>query len=130
MAEARIIKRNAEVITYRVFGKHIYGNLYGCDSRLLSDPRYLREVVKEAARQGNMTLLDIKLWRIHPGVSIIGVVLESHITIHTWPEHSFAAVDVYSCGEHTSPEVAFKYIVKALRAKRYEYGVADRSYIE
>ena len=130
MAEVRIINGGAEAVTYKVFGKHVYGNLYGCDPELLSDPTYLRRVVIEAARRSNMTLLDIKTWRIDPGVSIVGIVLESHITIHTWPEHSFAAVDVYSCGEHTSPEAAFKYIVKALKAKRYEYGVADRSYIE
>ncbi|MCD6324097.1 MAG: adenosylmethionine decarboxylase [Desulfurococcales archaeon] len=115
---------------YKVFGKHVYGNLYGCDEKLLSDSEYLREVVSEAARVGNMTLLDIRVWRIEPGVSIVGIVLESHITIHTWPEHGFAAVDVYSCGEHTNPEAAFKYIVKALKAKRYEYEVADRSYID
>jgi len=130
MAEVRVIEKDAEALTYRVFGKHVYGNLYGCDPKLLSDSEYLREVVKKAAKIGNMTLLDIKIWRIYPGVSIVGVVLESHITIHTWPEHSFAAVDVYSCGEHTNPEVAFKYIVKALKARKYEYGIADRSYIE
>ncbi len=130
MAQVRLVEKAAKMQGYKVFGKHVYGNLYGCDPRLLSDPDYLKEVVTEAARLGNMTLLDVKIWYISPGVSVVGVILESHITIHTWPEHGFATVDVYSCGEHTDPEAAFNYIVKALRAKRFEYEVTDRSYIE
>ena len=130
MAQLEIVRKLGGTRRYKVFGKHIYGNLYGCDSSLLSDVEYLKKVVTEAAARGNMTLLDVKTWRIHPGVSIVGVILESHITIHTWPEHSFATVDVYSCGEHTKPEVAFDFIVKALKARRYEYEISDRSYIE
>ncbi len=131
MTQAGISRRAmAGIVGYKVFGKHVYGNLYGCDEKTLSDPDYLRSVVSEAAKVGNMTLLDIRVWRIDPGVSIVGIVLESHITIHTWPEHGFAAVDVYSCGEHTNPEAAFKYIVEALKARKYEYEVADRSYID
>ncbi len=130
MAQLEIVRKLGGMRRYKVFGKHIYGNLYGCDSSLLSDVEYLKKVVTEAAARGNMTLLDVKSWRIDPGVSVVGVILESHITIHTWPEHSFATVDVYSCGEHTKPEVAFDFIVKALKARRYEYEVSDRSYIE
>ena len=112
---------------FKVFGKHVYGNLYECDSSILSDANKLRDIVIKAAQIGNMTLLDIKYWVINPGVSIVAVILESHITIHTWPEYRFATVDVYSCGKHTRPEEAFKYIVRALKAKRYEYRVVDRS---
>ncbi len=112
---------------YRVYGKHVYGNLFDCDPEVLSDPRRLKEIVEEAAGVGNMTLLDIKYWVISPGVSIVAIILESHISIHTWPEHRFATVDVYSCGEHTKPEEAFNYIVKALKAGRYEVFVGDRS---
>ncbi len=119
-----------KVVRYRVYGKHVYGNLYGCDERILSDPAALRRIVEAAARHGNMTLLDIRYWKIDPGVSIVGIILESHITIHTWPEHRFATVDVYSCGSHTDPVKAFNYIVKALKAERVEYEISDRSYIE
>jgi len=111
-----------------VFGKHIVGNLYECDVDKLSDLAYLVHVVKEAAKIGNMTLLDIKSWKIGKGVSVVGIVLESHISIHTWPEYGFATVDVYSCGSHTDPEEAFNYIVKSLNAKRIEKKVFLRNY--
>ncbi|MEL9929748.1 MAG: adenosylmethionine decarboxylase [Sulfolobales archaeon] len=113
----------------RVVGRQVYGNLYGCDPQLLSDLGYLERVVRKAAEVGGMKLLDVKAWKIGLGVSIVGIILESHISIHTWPEYSFATVDVYSCGEHTDPEKAFEYIVSALKASKVEKGFADRSLI-
>lgn len=113
-----------------VYGKHVYGSLYGCRYEPLADPEFLKNVVIEAARVGNMTLLDVKAWHIKPGVSVLAVILESHIALHTWPEYGFATVDVYSCGTHSKPEEAFKYIVQALGPKRFEYTVADRSYLQ
>ncbi len=113
----------------RVWGKHVYGNAMGCRKEYLMDEQYLRRVVREAVEIGRMTLLDLKSWRIGLGVSVVAVVLESHVTIHTWPEHDFATIDVYSCGKHTDPERAFEYIVKKLEARRVVKGSIDRSYI-
>ena len=118
-------KREAEKV--KVYGKHIYGNLYNCNKRKLSNPEFLKKVIEEAARVGNMTLLDIRAWKIGEGVSAVGIVLESHITIHTWPEFDFATADVYSCGAHTDPERAFAYVVRALEAKKVVRGGVDRS---
>lgn len=112
-----------------VIGKHVYGNLYGCKANSLRDARFLERVVLEAARIGRMTVLDVKSWKIGEGVSVIAVILESHIAIHTWPEYSFATVDVYSCGEHSDPEAAFAYISKALEARDVVRGYVDRSLI-
>ncbi len=111
----------------RVYGKHVYGNLYDCDPAILRDEERLRDIIVKAAEIGNMTLLDVRSWKIGEGVSIVAIVLESHITLHTWPEYGFATLDVYSCGMHTDPEAAFDYIVKMLRPRRVEKGVADRS---
>ncbi len=111
----------------RVYGKHVYGNLYDCDVEVLKDEERLRQITIKAAEVGNMTLLDVKSWKIGEGVSVVAIVLESHIAIHTWPEYGFATVDVYSCGLHTDPEAAFDYIVRMLRPRRVQKGVADRS---
>ncbi|BDB97374.1 MAG: adenosylmethionine decarboxylase [Saccharolobus sp.] len=111
----------------KVVGKQVYGSLYECEEEILKDSRKLEQIIKEAAEAGNMNLLDIKSWKIGDGVSIVAIVLESHITIHTWPEYRFATVDVYSCGAHTDPYKAFMYIVNKLGAKRYTINEADRS---
>lgn len=111
----------------KVVGKQVYGSLYECEEEILKDSSKLEQIIKEAAEAGNMNLLDIKSWKIGDGVSIVAIVLESHITIHTWPEYRFATVDVYSCGAHTDPYKAFMYIVNKLGAKRYTINEADRS---
>lgn len=115
------------VSTPKVVGRQVYGSLYECDKEILKDREKLEDIVKEASKVGNMTLLDIKSWKIGDGVSVVAIVLESHITIHTWPEYNFATVDVYSCGAHTDPYKAFMYVVNELKAKKYTVNEADRS---
>ncbi len=129
LSETKDIIREELIKRPRVVGKHVFGDLYGCEPDLLSDPVYLENIVREASMIGNMNLLEIKSWKIGLGVSVIGIVLESHISIHTWPEYQYATVDVYSCGAHTDPEKAFDFIVKALRAERVEKRSVDRSLI-
>ncbi len=111
----------------KVIGREVFGNLYDCDADVLRDDERLKEIAVEATKVGNMTLLDVKAWKIGEGVSVVAIVLESHVTIHTWPEHNFATVDVYSCGSHTDPKRAFYYIVEQLKAKRFNVREADRS---
>jgi len=115
------------ISTPKVVGKQVYGSLYECDPNILKDKEALEKIVKDAVTIGNMTLLDIKSWKIGDGVSVVAIVLESHVTIHTWPEYNFATVDVYSCGAHTDPKRAFQYIVEQLKAKKYTMNEADRS---
>lgn len=117
-----------------VVGHHVFGELYGVERRLLEDEQYLRQVVIEAARVAKAHLVSINSWRFtggdKGGVSVIGLVLESHIAIHTWPEYQYATVDVYTCGDHTDPVSAFYKIVEMLRPTRYTINYADRSYSE
>lgn len=112
---------------YRVFGKHVYGELYDCKNDYLTNIEYLINTVREAIYKGGFTLLDIKAWKINPGISVVGIVLESHVAIHTWPEYSFATVDVYTCGFKGDPYKTFIYIVEKLDAKRYTIKFSDRS---
>ncbi len=112
----------------KVIGRHVYGNLKGCrNDEALRDPATIEDILRKAGEEGGMTILDVKSWKIGEGVSAVAIVLESHITIHTWPEYRFATVDVYSCGAHTDPYRAFEYIVKVLQPDDVTMGSADRS---
>ncbi len=115
----------------KVVGKHVYGNLYGVDPKLLYDEPLLRRVIVEAAEKANARVIDVRSWKfVHgdkEGVSVIALVIESHIAIHTWPVYKFATVDVYTCGDKSEPEKAFLYIVSVLKPERYTMHYADRS---
>lgn len=115
-----------------VVGKHVYGELYGIDGATLQEVEKLRKIVIEAAHIANMHLVEVNSWKFtggdKEGVSVIALVLESHIAIHTWPRYNFATVDVYTCGEHSDPMAAFRYIVSQLSPKRFTVNYSDRSY--
>lgn len=122
-----VIKEKGKGGRCRVFGRHVYGELYECNPDFLTSIEYLMNIVKEAVNKGGFTLFDLKAWKIDPGVSIVGIILESHIAIHTWPEYSFATVDVYTCGYKGDPFIAFLHIVEKLEAKKYNIKFSDRS---
>ncbi len=113
-----------------IVGKHVYANLYGVPVELVGNEGYLRETVVKAAELANMTLLDIETYRLggrKGGVSVIALVLESHIAIHTWPNYHYATVDVYTCGAKSDPWKAFEYILDRLKPADYTVNYADRT---
>lgn len=114
----------------QVVGKHVYGNLYECDVGALSDEEFLRRIVLEAVKLSRCTLHELKSWKFGGGmggVSVIALVTESHIALHTWVEYRYATVDVYTCGRNSDPHVAFDYIVSQLKPKEYTKYYTDRS---
>ncbi|NPA85121.1 MAG: adenosylmethionine decarboxylase [Crenarchaeota archaeon] len=114
----------------RIVGRHVYGNLYGVEPSKLWDEDFLRELVREAAEIANMKVVELRSWKFtgyHGGVSVMALVLESHITIHTWPDYEYATVDVYTCGEKGDPWRAFHLIVEKLQPEDYTVHFSDRS---
>lgn len=74
----------------------------------------------EAAQRAHATIVDVVFHQFNPyGISGVVVIAESHLTIHTWPEYRFAAIDVFTCGETLNPEIAAEYLVKEFGAKRH-----------
>ena len=112
-----------------VYGIHVYGNLRRCNPEILKSEEKLRKIVENAAKIGNMTLISITSHKFghDSGVSVIAIVAESHISIHTWPEYEYATVDVYTCGANSRPIQSFLYIARALEARNVEVYVNDRS---
>ena len=99
-------------------GYHYIVEASGCNSEILSDPARLREILVNAAKAAGMDVRSIYFYKFSPtGVSGIVIVSESHISIHTWPEHGYAAIDVYVCGSSSNPEKALEEILKKVGAK-------------
>ncbi|MGC8587061.1 MAG: adenosylmethionine decarboxylase [Candidatus Micrarchaeia archaeon] len=118
----------------RVIGKHVYGNMHGLDPALLVDAERLEDIVRGAAKTGKMHLIEIMKYQFsnkespdYGGVSIIALIAESHIALHTWPESNYATIDIYSCGEDSDPKMAFNYIIGEMKPVSYKQHYADRS---
>ena len=92
-------------------GKHLILDLKQCDKALLNDIDYVKECMLEAARTIGATIVDETFHKFKPlGVTGVVAIAESHLTIHTWPEYSYAAVDIFSCSETFKPQKAAAFL--------------------
>lgn len=102
-------------------GKHCILELYGCDADKLNDESFIRTTIATAAREAGATVLQLISHHFQPqGVTGLVLLAESHLSIHTWPESGYAAVDVFTCGDHTMPDRACLALVQALGADDYK----------
>jgi S-adenosylmethionine decarboxylase len=80
-------------------GMHLILELW--QASRLDDPKYIADVLERAAKAASATVLHTHMHHFTPngGVSGVVVLAESHISIHTWPERSYAAIDIFMCGQ-------------------------------
>lgn len=101
--------------------------LFDCPSTILDDETIIDESIREAARRASTTLVHQESRRFEPqGVTAFALLAESHISIHTWPELGYAAVDVFTCGNRAMPQKACSYLATALQAGHHSVRKMDR----
>ena len=112
-------------------GRHLLLDLKDCDKEVLNDLDFLKQCLHEAAIQCGATVVGESFYQFFPrGVSGVVNIAESHISIHTWPEYSYAAVDVFTCGDDVKPEEAAKLIIQQLQSKNHSSIELRRGMIE
>ncbi len=103
----------------KILGRHLVVEYSECDKLKLNDARYLEDAMNEAVRKSGATIVRSVFHRYNPqGVSGVVVIAESHISIHTWPEYGYAAVDFFTCGESVDPYKAHAYMKEMLAARQ------------
>ncbi len=102
----------------KALGRHIVCELSGCDPQALSDVDGIHAMMISAAKAARATIMESAFHRFEPqGVSGTVILAESHLSIHTWPEKGYAAMDFYTCGDHTDPWMACQTAADALQAR-------------
>ncbi|MBE3596368.1 MAG: adenosylmethionine decarboxylase [Hydrogenibacillus sp.] len=105
--------------TFSTFGRHIAVDVWGVDAERLNDVEWLSEQLVEAAEKSGATILGVQSKAFEPqGATVLVLLSESHISIHTYPEHGFAAIDCYTCGETVDPERAAAHLLDVLKPKK------------
>ena len=98
-------------------GTHCIAELTGCPSTILDDVDALKAAMREAIDVAGATLLHMTSHQFTPsGVTVLALLAESHMSIHTWPQRGYAAVDLFTCGWRTSPRVACEHLAAAIGA--------------
>ena len=108
--------------------KHFLLELYRCDFDKLNDESFLRCTLSNAAKLANATVLNLISNKFEPqGVTAIALLSESHLSIHTWPEAHYSAVDIFTCGQNMKPDISCKYLIETLMAKEHLLRVISRN---
>ena len=106
-------------------GRHILAELGGCDAARLADLSLVESSMLDAARISGATIVTYSFHHFADqdggqGVSGAVIIAESHLAIHTWPEHRFAAVDFFTCGKGVDVRKALDHLKEAFSAKTEE----------
>ena len=108
--------------------KHLLLELYRCDYEKLNDESFLRCSLNRAAKLAKATVLNLISNKFEPhGVTAIALLAESHISIHTWPESCYSAIDIFTCGQNMIPELASQYLIGVLKAQEHYLRVIERN---
>jgi S-adenosylmethionine decarboxylase len=108
--------------------KHLLLELYGCNYGKLNDESFLRCSLNRAAKLAKATVLNLISNKFEPqGVTAIALLAESHISIHTWPESNYSAVDIFTCGQTMKPELASQYLIETLKAEEHFLRIIKRN---
>jgi S-adenosylmethionine decarboxylase proenzyme len=101
-------------------GRQILVEFYQCDAEKLNDQKHIASAMREAALRSGATIVEDVFHLFNPhGISGVVVIAESHLSIHTWPEYGYAAVDLFTCGDEIIPERAFEHLKDQLGAGNY-----------
>jgi len=101
-------------------GTHLLADLFGCTG--LDDIGRVEAALRGAVAASGATLMELRLHGFGAGQGVTGFALlaESHISIHTWPERDYAAVDIFLCGRRHDLDAALAAFATGLGAERYE----------
>jgi S-adenosylmethionine decarboxylase len=108
-------------------GSHLLIELYGCDGTALETEAFVGEAMREAAVESKATVVAQSFHEFKPyGVSGAVIIQESHYTIHTWPEHKYAAVDLFYCGGTVLVHKAVDVLRERFKPSRIKFLVVRR----
>ncbi|MCP4502296.1 MAG: adenosylmethionine decarboxylase [Deltaproteobacteria bacterium] len=114
----------------QIMGHHALLDVYGCDTDLLNDLDRLKVIFHDTAVRLKCTVVQEVFHRFAPqGVSGVVVIAESHLSVHTWPELGYAAIDLYTCGDPSHLDEMPEILKKALGAERLEFKKHARGFL-
>ncbi len=114
-------------MSFSTFGRHVAMDAWGVDFDLLNDAQCLEIHLKEAAKACGATVLSTQAHEFEPqGATVLVMLSESHLSIHTYPEKGFAALDCYTCGHTIDPMIAIEYMLNVLQPTQTFHKVLRR----
>ena len=104
----------------QALGRHLLLELWGCNQNI-NDPSSVRRALVDSVEAIGATLLDVNVHTFSPyGVTGVAVLAESHMSLHSWPEHGYLAVDIFTCGNSARPREAMNVLHTVFEPEKIE----------
>lgn len=108
-------------------GLHIIAELYGVDPAKISFVEEVASTVERIVQEANLTRIESFYHQFEPhGVTGIVLLAESHVSLHTWPEHGMVNLDIFTCGDPEKAKKAFELFLDAFQPRNYRHIQLDR----
>ena len=113
--------------TTGIKGYHILADLWGCPPEKVNEAGRLEEILTETTNKVGFRVVGKSFYQFTPNGATGVILLEtSHISVHSWPEFDFVALDVYSCSGKTKAKKAISYLVEALNPEEVQIREVER----
>ncbi len=108
-------------------GSHLLIEMFGCRGEMLMYEQIVGKAMRDAAIESQATVVEQSFHEFKPyGVSGAVIIQESHYTIHTWPEHGYAAIDLFYCGGTVRVHRALEVLRERFQPERIKFLVVRR----
>lgn len=115
--EIKNFSQDAKSKTKKYTGVHLIAEFWY--PKIIEDSRIIKKILFETAKKANNTPLKFAFHKFSPqGFSAFLLLAESHISLHSWPELNYLAIDIFSCGEKAFPKKALEYLKELFQPKK------------
>lgn len=129
LAESKLSNAKVPYLAFKQLGNHIIAEFRGCTN--LNNREGLETILREAALAAHATVLSVTTHQFEPvGVTGVAVLQESHISVHTWPEYEYAAVDIFTCGKHVIIDNALEVLITFFEPTTISKLYVDRGFTD
>jgi len=111
------------------FGSHFIIELVNCSPDRLKRVKDVKQIMRQVIQKSKTALVEASYHQFQPeGVTGMILIRESHIAIHTWPEESYAAADIFTCGQEMDPYIAIEVMKDMFEAMEVRYQTIKRGF--
>ncbi len=112
-------------------GRHLIVELWGCDITAMCSQDTVEEAITRTITACGATLLDLRVYpSASAGMNGVAILAESHVMVQTWPLHGYIAVDIFTCGQHTDPNMAIPVLQRFFAPEQIQVLELNRGVIE
>lgn len=103
----------------KLIGKHLTVDMYGCSFEQLESVEFIKDAILTALSEAHLTLLNFISHKFEPqGLTALTLLAEGHISVHSYPNMGYAAIDVFICGDQNTPEHVVRTLSRLFRPEK------------